>query len=82
MVTDHVTSAWRSDVHVDRSARGLGLGTRPAAVRDHLAPTGIRRLMLADDDAHGVHESVGFKPLRNPETCGSTPSDPSDPAPS
>jgi GNAT superfamily N-acetyltransferase len=68
VVTDHATFAWLCDVYVERSARGHGLGTRlAAAVRDHLAPTGIRRLTLATDDAHGVYEKVGFKPLRNPE---------------
>ncbi|MCX4536248.1 GNAT family N-acetyltransferase [Streptomyces sp. NBC_00841] len=68
VVTDHVTFAWLCDVYVDRSARGHGLGTRlAAAVRDHLAPTGIRRLTLATDDAHGVYAKVGFQPLKDPE---------------
>ncbi|WP_406320859.1 GNAT family N-acetyltransferase [Streptomyces sp. NBC_01637] len=68
VVTDRATFAWLCDVYVERSARGHGLGTRlAAAVRDHLAPTGIRRLTLATDDAHGVYEKVGFKPLRDPE---------------
>lgn len=68
VVTDHVTFAWLCDVYVDRSARGHGLGTRLAAtVREHLAPTGIRRLTLATDDAHGVYAKVGFQPLKDPE---------------
>ncbi|WP_392669112.1 GNAT family N-acetyltransferase [Streptomyces sp. LN785] len=68
VVTDHATFAWLCDVYVAPSARGRGLGTRlAAAVRDHLAPTGIRRLMLATEDAHGVYEKVGFKLLGDPE---------------
>ncbi|MCX4968296.1 GNAT family N-acetyltransferase [Streptomyces sp. NBC_00654] len=68
VVTDQATFAWLCDVYVDRPARGHGLGTRIVeAVRDHLAPTGVRRLLLATDDAHGVYEKVGFTGLDNPE---------------
>lgn len=67
MVTDLATFAWLCDVYVDREARGHGLGSRiVAAARDHLAPTGVRRLVLATEDAHGVYEKVGFKPLDSP----------------
>ncbi|WP_327366356.1 GNAT family N-acetyltransferase [Streptomyces sp. NBC_01217] len=67
VVTDHATFAWLCDVYVDRSARGHGIATRmAAAARDHLAPTGIRRFLLATDDAHGVYEKVGFEPLKDP----------------
>ncbi|MFE0200063.1 GNAT family N-acetyltransferase [[Kitasatospora] papulosa] len=43
-VTDHATFAYLCDVYVDRSVRGKGLGTAlAAAVRDRLAPLGLRR---------------------------------------
>ncbi|MGM7648334.1 GNAT family N-acetyltransferase [Nocardia sp. JW2] len=68
VVTDRATFAWLCDVYVDRSVRGKGLGTAlVTAVRDHLAPYGLRRIMLATHDAHGVYEKLGFEPLSNPE---------------
>ncbi|MEV8587264.1 GNAT family N-acetyltransferase [Streptomyces sp. NPDC051180] len=68
VVTDYATFAWLCDVYVDRPARGTGLGTAlVAAVRDRLAPHGLRRIMLATADAHGVYEKVGFTPLQNPD---------------
>ncbi|MCX3062496.1 GNAT family N-acetyltransferase [Streptomyces beihaiensis] len=67
VVTDHVTFAWLCDVYVDPSVRGKGLGTAlVAAVRDHLEPLGVRRMLLATRDAHGVYEQVGFEPLPAP----------------
>ncbi|MFP1628301.1 GNAT family N-acetyltransferase [Streptomyces sp. 5K101] len=67
VVTDHATFAWLCDVYIDRSARGEGLGTAlVTAVRDHFAPLGLRRILLATDDAHGVYEKVGFTELAVP----------------
>ncbi|MFJ8647986.1 GNAT family N-acetyltransferase [Streptomyces sp. NPDC093546] len=67
-VTDHATFAWLCDVYVDRAARGKGLGTALVeAVRDHFAPLGVKRIMLATEDAHGVYEKVGFRSLDVPE---------------
>jgi GNAT superfamily N-acetyltransferase len=69
VITDHTTFAWLCDVYVDPAARGRGLGTRLAvAVRDHLAPLGLRRILLATRDAHGVYAKVGFAPLADPES--------------
>ena len=63
-VTDCATFAWLCDVYIDPAARGKGLGTALAtAVRDYLAPCGLRRIMLATADAHGVYAKVGFAPL-------------------
>ncbi|MGW6390838.1 GNAT family N-acetyltransferase [Streptomyces sp. NPDC055103] len=68
VVTDYATFAWLCDVYVDPRARGTGLGTAlTTAVRDHLAPCGLRRILLATADAHGVYEKVGFTPLQNPD---------------
>ncbi|MGW7072446.1 GNAT family N-acetyltransferase [Streptomyces sp. NPDC054855] len=67
VVTDHTTFAWLCDVYVDRSARGKGLGSAlVAAVKDHLEPCGLRRILLATADAHGVYEKAGFSALENP----------------
>ena len=68
VVTDESTFAWLCDVYIAPEARGKGLGTAMvAAIRDHLAPFGLRRILLATADAHGVYTKVGFKPLAMPE---------------
>jgi len=68
VVTDRATFAWLCDVYIAPSARGKGLGTAlVAAVREHLAPFGLRRTVLVTADAHAVYASVGFEPLSNPE---------------
>ena len=65
VVTDRATFAWLCDVYVDRAERGRGLGIWLAgAVRDHLATLGVRRIVLATNDAHGVYAKVGFAPVR------------------
>ena len=51
-----------------RAARGRGLGGWLAgAVRDHLAELGVRRILLATNDAHEVYARVGFTPLDEPQ---------------
>ena len=68
VVTDHASFAWICDVYVDPAARGHGLGRRlVAAVRDELAPLGVRRFLLATKDAHGVYAKLGFTPLDEPD---------------
>jgi predicted GNAT family acetyltransferase len=68
VVTDQATFAWLCDVYIDPGARGNGLGTAlTAAVCDHLAAYGLRRVLLATADAHAVYAKVGFEPLAKPE---------------
>ena len=68
VVTDSATFAWLCDVYIDPATRGQGLGTALAgAVRDHLAPYGLRRILLATADAHTVYAKVGFEPLKDPK---------------
>ncbi len=68
VVTDRTTFAWLCDVYISPAVRGKGLGTALAAgVRDRLAPYGLRRIMLATADAHGVYAKAGFAPLAAPE---------------
>lgn len=67
VATDHATFAWLCDVYVDRDHRGRGLGTRLSqAVVDKLRPMGLKRVILATDDAHEVYARVGFVPIPNP----------------
>ncbi|QHC26971.1 GNAT family N-acetyltransferase [Streptomyces sp. GS7] len=68
VVTDRATFAWLCDVYVAPEHRGKGLGTRLAgAVRDHLAPYKLKRVLLATRDAHEVYAKVGFAPVPDPE---------------
>ncbi|MFG2978152.1 GNAT family N-acetyltransferase [Streptomyces sp. NPDC048331] len=68
VVTDRATFAWLCDVYVDPGARGKGLGGALVdAVRAHLEPYGLRRVLLATADAHGVYARYGFEPLATPE---------------
>ncbi|WBB77943.1 GNAT family N-acetyltransferase [Micromonospora sp. WMMD882] len=68
VVTDRATFAWLCDVYVDPVERGRGLGGWLAgAVRDHLTDLGVRRILLATLDAHGVYAAAGFTPLPRPE---------------
>ncbi|POX49628.1 GNAT family N-acetyltransferase [Streptomyces sp. Ru71] len=68
VITDRATFAWLCDVYVDRSVRGKGIGTAlVGAVRDQLRPHGLRRILLATHDAHGVYEKLGFGPLERPD---------------
>jgi GNAT superfamily N-acetyltransferase len=67
VVTDYATFGWLCDVYVAPAARGKGLGTALAyAVRDHLAPYGLRRVLLGTRDAHAVYAKAGFAPLAMP----------------
>ncbi|MFJ4471301.1 GNAT family N-acetyltransferase [Streptomyces sp. NPDC089424] len=68
VVTDRATFAWLCDVYVDPSVRGKGIGTALVeALREHLRGYGVRRVLLATRDAHGVYEKAGFAPLERPE---------------
>jgi GNAT superfamily N-acetyltransferase len=67
-VTDSATFAWLCDVYVDRAERGRGLGSWLVGVaRDELRARGVRRILLATADAHGLYAKHGFTPLSQPE---------------
>ena len=64
-VTDGVIFAYLADVYVDRSCRGLGLGSWLAGgLCDMLAAQGVKRFLLATKDAHGVYERLGFTEVK------------------
>jgi GNAT superfamily N-acetyltransferase len=69
VVTDGATFAWLCDVFVLESARGQGLGKRlMEAVAAHPEVRGVRRFLLATDDAHELYRRYGgFKPLASPD---------------
>ncbi|MGW2847788.1 GNAT family N-acetyltransferase [Streptomyces sp. NPDC001274] len=69
VVTDRATFAWLCDVYVAPAHRGRGLGTWLAtAVRDHLAPYRLKRILLTTLDAHAIYAKAGFVVVPNPET--------------
>ncbi|MFD5913762.1 GNAT family N-acetyltransferase [Streptomyces massasporeus] len=68
VITDRATFAWLCDVYVDPSVRGKGVGSAlVAAVRDEMRRYGVRRVLLATHDAHGVYAKLGFAQLERPE---------------
>ncbi|MEU5395268.1 GNAT family N-acetyltransferase [Streptomyces tibetensis] len=68
VITDRATFGWLCDVYVDPSVRGKGVGSAlVAAVREELRSFGVRRVLLATQDAHGVYAKLGFAPLERPE---------------
>ncbi|MEU6472903.1 GNAT family N-acetyltransferase [Streptomyces massasporeus] len=68
VITDRATFAWLCDVYVDPSVRGKGVGSAlVAAVRDETRRYGVRRVLLATHDAHGVYAKLGFAQLERPE---------------
>lgn len=61
VVSDDETFAWLADVFVDPAHRGRGLGRAMVAAHlDRLRPLGLRRVLLATADAHGVYAALGF----------------------
>ena len=67
-VTDLATFAWLCDVYIEPPSRGRGLGTWLASsATGHLMGHGLRRVVLATMDAHGVYEKAGYAPLSRPE---------------
>ena len=66
-VTDRATMAWLSDVMVDETAGGQGIGRAMASfLLEHPELSGLRRWGLATRDAHGVYAVLGFVPLEHP----------------
>jgi GNAT superfamily N-acetyltransferase len=61
VVTDGVTFAWLADVFVVDEHRGRGLGVwLIETVISHPDVQGVRQLLLATADAHGLYERFGF----------------------
>lgn len=68
VITDRSTFAYLADVFVDPGAQGRGLGkTLMAAVVAHPDLKGLRRVLLATRDAHGLYARFGFRPLNWPD---------------
>lgn len=68
IVTDYATFAWLCDVFILEEFRGRGLSKwLVKTIIDCPQMTGVRRLILATRDAHGLYRQYGgFAPLKEP----------------
>ena len=68
MVTDRTTFAYLCDVYVLEAHRGHGLAKQLMdRVMRHPDLQGLRRMMLATRDAHGLYAQFGFTALSAPD---------------
>jgi len=68
MITDFATMAYLADVYILEEHRGKGLSKKlMTEIMAHPKLQGLRRLLLATFDAHGLYEQFGFKQLASPE---------------
>ena len=68
VVTDRATFAWLADVFVLPAHRGRGLSKRlMETILAHPDLQGLRRIMLATWDAHGLYRQFGFAPPARPD---------------
>lgn len=64
LITDMATFAYLADVYVLEEHRGNGLSKMMMEqIVKHPQLQGLRRIMLATRDAHGLYEKYGFTPL-------------------
>lgn len=68
VISDYTTFAYLCDVFIHEDYRGQGIGKwLLETVLAHPDLQGLRRRMLATNDAHGLYQQYGFTPLGNPE---------------
>jgi len=67
VVSDRATFAWICDVFVLPEHRGQGLGKwLMECITAHPELQGLRRMLLATRDAHGLYRQYGFTELPDP----------------
>jgi GNAT superfamily N-acetyltransferase len=68
IISDLATFAYLADVFILPSHRGRGLSQwLMECIVSHPDLQGLRRWMLATQDAHGLYAKFGFTAIRNPE---------------
>ena len=68
MITDKATFAYLADVFVIEEYQGRGLSKWLIEnIMSHPDLQGLRRMMLATRDAHGLYSKFGFEPLTHAE---------------
>lgn len=64
LITDSATFAYLADVYILEEHRSKGLSKQMMKqIVEHPQLQGLRRIMLATRDAHGLYEQFGFTPL-------------------
>jgi N-acetylglutamate synthase-like GNAT family acetyltransferase len=64
LITDSATFAYLADVYILEEHRGKGLSKQMMQdIIEHPQLQGLRRIMLATRDAHGLYEQYGFTAL-------------------
>ena len=67
VVTDYAVFAWILDVFILVDYRGKGYGKMLMnAIMTHNKLQNLQRWGLGTEDAHGLYEQFGFRPLRKP----------------
>jgi N-acetylglutamate synthase-like GNAT family acetyltransferase len=68
VITDFAAIAYVADVFVVPEHRGRGISKLlMRAILEHPELQGLRRFLLATQDAHGLYAQFGFQPLTHPE---------------
>lgn len=68
LITDRATFAYLADVFIIEAHRNKGLSKQLVSeIIDHPELQGLRRIMLATRDAHGLYQQFGFEPINAPE---------------
>lgn len=68
VITDFATFAYIGDVFVVPEHRGKGISKMlMRAILSHPELKGLRRIILATRDAHGLYSQFDFQPLARPE---------------
>lgn len=68
MITDKATFAYLADVFILKAHQGQGLSKLlMAAIVEHPDLQGLRRMLLATKDAHGLYQQFGFTALADPD---------------
>ncbi|WP_286262853.1 GNAT family N-acetyltransferase [Thalassotalea atypica] len=68
LITDKATFAYLADVFIIEKHRGKGLSKQLIkAIIEHPELQGLRRMVLATKDAHGLYQQFGFKAIAQPE---------------
>jgi GNAT superfamily N-acetyltransferase len=67
-ITDKATFAYLADVYIEEIYRGQGLSKKLMSLMlFHKDLQGLRRYMLATQNAHGLYAQFGFKPIEHPD---------------
>ena len=68
MITDQATFAYLADVFIVKAYQGLGLSkAMMEVIIGFPSLQGLRRMMLATSDAHGLYKQFGFEEIAQPE---------------